>query len=427
MSIRRILIQPSGYRHINAGDLAMLQVCFQRLRAHLPHAEIFVVTADPIGLAKFCPGASPVPYGGEEALLGGSLLPDRVKAKLSARCREVARKAQRQMALRHHRLYYGLGRLKQLLAGHPAGDSLLRHTLEQCDALVVSGMGGFTETFESHALYMLALMQIAIRLGLKVAAFGQGLGPVRVGSRLWREASKTFPHCARICLREGVFGVDLLKNWGVDLAKVAVTGDDALEFVTDAMPTAGPKGRAGVNLRLAAHSGLGAEDAARIGKQVEEALKLAGLGAVAIPIAAYDGAKDEEVVEKALGLAKTEELGDIVEPAAVIRRLAEVDVVITCSYHAAIFALGQGIPVIGLAANDYYSYKFHGLRGQFPAGCVVLKPLDPHFGYDLRKALDHLLAIGNSLGDWLRVCAMRQVLLSRQEYTRTIEVLQKGV
>ena len=46
--------------------------------------------------------------------------------------------------------------------------------------------------------------------------------------------------------------------------------------------------------------------------------------------------------------------------------------VVTGSYHAGVFALSQGIPVVGLAKSPYYRQKFAGLAAQFGEGCRVV-------------------------------------------------------
>ena len=42
------------------------------------------------------------------------------------------------------------------------------------------------------------------------------------------------------------------------------------------------------------------------------------------------------------------------------------------------FALSQGIPVIGLVASDYYQWKFDGLAHHFGEGCVCYGSVRRH-------------------------------------------------
>ena len=60
-------------------------------------------------------------------------------------------------------------------------------------------------------------------------------------------------------------------------------------------------------------------------------------------------------------------------PLGVIDEIKHCRLVVTGSYHAGVFALAQGIPVIGLVATEYYQWKFDGLAHQFGEGCRVLR------------------------------------------------------
>jgi polysaccharide pyruvyl transferase WcaK-like protein len=43
------------------------------------------------------------------------------------------------------------------------------------------------------------------------------------------------------------------------------------------------------------------------------------------------------------------------------------------SYHSAVFALGQGIPVVAFAKSTYYRQKFAGLKDQYGDGLQVVE------------------------------------------------------
>jgi colanic acid/amylovoran biosynthesis protein len=59
-------------------------------------------------------------------------------------------------------------------------------------------------------------------------------------------------------------------------------------------------------------------------------------------------------------------------PTEVIDHIGNCRVVATMSYHAGLFALAQGIPVIALAKSKYYASKFLGLSKQFGTGCELV-------------------------------------------------------
>src|SRR5207245_4256855 len=58
-------------------------------------------------------------------------------------------------------------------------------------------------------------------------------------------------------------------------------------------------------------------------------------------------------------------------PAKVIAAAGRCRIVVSGAYHAAVFALAQGIPVVCLGGSDYYLHKFEGLVDQFGTGCTV--------------------------------------------------------
>ena len=98
--------------------------------------------------------------------------------------------------------------------------------------------------------------------------------------------------------------------------------------------------------------------------------------------------------------------------------------VVTGSYHAAVFALAQGIPAIGLTSSSYYDAKFYGLRDQF-GGLFDVVPLS---GGDLAArlgaAIDRRLA--ERRGEATRPSSSsppRQVEAGRTAYARLRDLI----
>jgi colanic acid/amylovoran biosynthesis protein len=93
-------------------------------------------------------------------------------------------------------------------------------------------------------------------------------------------------------------------------------------------------------------------------------------------------------------------------PLDVIHRTSACRLVVTGSYHAGVFALAQGIPVVAIAASNYYRDKFLGLADPFGGGCRVLMTQEPQFASQLDQAIE---------GTWKQAPALRPDLLRAAE------------
>jgi colanic acid/amylovoran biosynthesis protein len=65
-------------------------------------------------------------------------------------------------------------------------------------------------------------------------------------------------------------------------------------------------------------------------------------------------------------------LDDIATPEALVGAAANCRAIVTGSYHAAVFGLAQGVPVVCLTKSRYYDAKFGGLQSQFPEACFIV-------------------------------------------------------
>jgi colanic acid/amylovoran biosynthesis protein len=106
------------------------------------------------------------------------------------------------------------------------------------------------------------------------------------------------------------------------------------------------------------------------------------------------------------------------DPLVAIARIGACRVVVAGSYHAGVFALSQGIPVVCLVSSPYYYHKFHGLAGQFGSGCVVLDLNDAQLGQKLRDALLTSWHTAEKTRAELLSAARQQIEAGRQAYRR---------
>ncbi|HRF99150.1 MAG TPA: polysaccharide pyruvyl transferase family protein, partial [Aggregatilineales bacterium] len=208
----------------------------------------------------------------------------------------------------------------------------------------------------------------------RVVLLGQGLGPF-LALELAYYARRAYPKVDFIALREKRHGFKLLKNLYVDENRIHITGDDALELAyrlrTDMIGQA-----LGINIRIASYSEVTDILAPKLRKAFNDFSQATPTDFLPIPISiSHERMSDLEAIRQLVGdeHVPPEEWTRIYDlPEDVIRQISRCRVVVTGSYHAAVFALAQGIPVVGLAKSDYYLNKFLGLLDLFEVGIEVV-------------------------------------------------------
>lgn len=425
----RILIVPGDYGMTNLGDVAMAQVAVTRLEGLWPHARIEVVTQTGDRLEKFCPGTFPVPadgqlrWFGDGSAFGGRLYRSVVPSWVSAPTGNLEAYLRREWP----RLAYRMIQLGELSRPKRARVlTVFGEALSNADLVIVSGMGGINSTFEPHALLLLAVLRQAKRLGAGTALLGQGLGPIRT-ARLRERAGIVLSHTDLITLREKRKGMALLDGIGVDRSRVMITGDDSVELAYDARGRDLGSG-IGINLRCAFYSAIDHSLVEIIRPVLHDAAT--GHSAPLIPVPIRLAGRDSDIppIRSLLdGYSRATDGWEGIEtPAQLIRQIARCRVVVTGSYHAAVFAVAQGIPAVGLARSEYYVDKFLGLSDMFGAGCELIRLDDPGFPVLLRAAIDRAWEAGDGLRPLLLAAAANQVAAGNAAYLRLYELVEAG-
>jgi polysaccharide pyruvyl transferase WcaK-like protein len=399
----RIVVDQSGYALLNLGDIAMLQACVRRLQDHWPTAQIQVVTDSPERLEQYCPGLTAV----APTIVGRWTVPTApVLPTAPVKPTQVSAISQ-------------LTRLKPRSAeGLLSLDSSRLQALRGADLVVSSGGGFLNDVFWRHGAKVLTFLAIAQYLGKPTAMFGQGVGPLThpVLSRLARH---TMPRLLIVGLREGIGSAPLLESCGVDGGRVLITGDDALQLA--AKPQRPPTGNAiGLNIRVAFYSGIGAAGGDEAVAITSDAADRRGVTTLALPVSRYRGSSDLEAIHAqsdGQGGQQQVESDDIRSPEELVERAARCRVVVTGSYHAAVFGLAAGVPAVCVTNSRYYDLKFDGLSAQFPGGCHIVRP-GPHFGRDLQDAIDRAWDTSESSRDKLHSAAHAQIAQADHAYAR---------
>jgi polysaccharide pyruvyl transferase WcaK-like protein len=433
-AVRRVLIDNGSPELRNLGDVAMLQAMVRRLRDAFPAARLQVVCDAPDRLATFCGDAEAVSFQGRHLL-----------------CRIDTERGARGLYRPLERHPDDLGRLTKLLrdrhpradvwwsnrrirrAGHDAAPvASFWRTLRSADLVIAAGGGYVNDVFPWVALDVLGTLRLAQRLGIPTAVMGQGLGPI-TSDTVRRLAAVTLGAAGLVGLRERLASIPLLRALGVDLRHVTVTGDDALEAAMDVPPDgphaapADPARHIGVNVRVADYANVGHAALEPLRAALHRAARRQGAALLPLPIAQHAFDDDRSTLRRVLAPAGDDATADagravdagewIVTPADVIRQVSRCRVVVTGSYHAAVFALAQGRPVVALTRSRYYDDKFAGLADLFGRGCWTVAGEDPA-GDALVAAVDQAWQSADAVRAPLIAKARELVAAARQAYNR---------
>jgi colanic acid/amylovoran biosynthesis protein len=418
----KILVEPSAHHMMNLGDVAMLTVTVRRLSELWPDASIGVIANDAGRLAAYCPDAVHVPAAGRRAWLDHPLLGATFHRLLPARLRTGLTSAERGLRRRRPRLAARLVRARLRLKDKNVTDfDVFLDWAQSADAVVVVGAGLLTDYFATASLTVLELLDVAADRGAPTAMFGQGVGPLS-DPALTAAAGRVLPRLDLVCIREEKAGRPLLRALGVPDDRIETTGDDAIELAYDRR-TEAPAGDAiGLNLRLARYSEVGGDAARVVGDVVREAAARHATEPVPLPISSYPNERDRERIAEALALPDGAK-GEQPTLEALLDDVRRCRVVVTGSYHAGVFALTQGIPVIGLVNSGYYVGKFEGLADQFGGHCEVVALDESHLRRTLERALDEAWTTAETASPALVAAAARQLERSRAAYRRFKEIV----
>jgi polysaccharide pyruvyl transferase WcaK-like protein len=403
----RILIEHGTSQFDNLGDLAMLQVTLQRLGAMWPEASLRVITrADgPVPVAQR--NVSPIRIRYPAAWLnwrrflragGGDDRPG-VGSGIEAV-------------------------LSQALPAPFQRD--LAKAVDDADLVVHAGSGILADPFLPAALRRLQTFSQAQHKRRPTAFFSQGVGPVK--SRLLRRSLRSGLRQAQpVSLRDARSRRVLSSVLGADPISFSVTGDDALALGTTSTPGQ-PGTGLGVNLRLASYSGVGRSDVELFSQLISELGRMAGSaisGFVPLKVHASD-------VSGLAEWSRRTQVGPIAPAhafsvAALVRAIQGCRLVVTGSYHAAVLALGMGIPAVCVFKSDYYLAKFSGLAELFDSGTCLIR-LEPDL--DAAAALSPVLDLWNRAGELrpgILARAADWVEASAREYRRLKDLIDAAV
>ena len=411
-------MEQSGYPLGNLGDVSMLKTAVQRLEKLYPHGEIKVLTSAPEKLAQFCPQAFPLSLSGRTIwylpIIGSFYklfsLPQQQQWWLK----------EWHFRQKYPRLVASLLQLK--LKFRPRQTQDLQQFLDaiyNANLVVASGGGYINDSFPELASTVLGILAMAQKLGKPTIMLGHGLGPLTI-PYLHSQAQQVLPNVSLITLREKRASLPLLESLGVSSQRIVITGDEAIDLAYTARQE-GLGWGIGVNLRVAHYADVNQEMISQVRCAVQSVAEAKQARLIPVPISQYDG--DSQTIKQLLmGYDDNSDGGAVWQtPEEIIKEVGKCRVVVTGSYHAGVFALSQGIPVIGLAKSPYYQDKFLGLADQFGVGCEVLFLNDSDLLPRLIAAINKAWESAPELREILLKAAQEQISLSRAAYEKILD------
>lgn len=391
----KILIDPSGYNLTNHGDAAMTFTALARLRAALPDAELSIINVDADALLARDPKLHIVPPASRRAALQG-FLPARVRRVLPFS--RAVLLAEQTYGTVHPSL---LARVTRKGDPRPYLNALL-----SADAVVFPGAGSINDAFADHAISMFDEMALAGERGIPCYLFGQGVGPIAKQSALEFAAERAVPAIKHASVRERLMSPDTLERLGMSPRAIELTGDDAVEMAHRRSPsTLG--GYIGVNLRVASYAQTGAGLVEEIRPALQSAARKLRAPLTPVPISLRKGESDLDAAATLMDGSgcPVPPASAFATPEDVIDAAGRCRVVLAGSYHAAVFALSQGVPVVAISQSPYYDSKLAGLLDMFHDQRSRLLTVGRNFSAAaLAEAIE---------GAWESAPAARQPLLER--------------
>uniref|UniRef100_B8HRA7 Polysaccharide pyruvyl transferase domain-containing protein n=1 Tax=Cyanothece sp. (strain PCC 7425 / ATCC 29141) TaxID=395961 RepID=B8HRA7_CYAP4 len=431
----RILVESSDYTLRNLGDVAMMCIGISRIRQLWPEATIQVLTDFPEQLLAFCPNVSPLHSRGREIWFSNNFILGRFTRYLPATFRQRLDNWEKYLRYRfpkitefilRARLCFSFEKIKSL-------DEFLQ-AVSQAHLVVVTGMGGITDAFPTYAYELMEVLYLANQRGAFTAMLGQGIGPLdHLELRL--QAQRVLHLVDLIGIREKLFTLPLLISLGVSEDRVFTTGDDAIEMAYDLQAEKLGIG-IGINLRSAyvsegsevGYSGVTSTMMEQLRRTLQAIGSLYESPMLAIPISHQYGEEDVKTIHYLISEYSNADGGEIIDtPCKVIEQIRNCRVVITGSYHAGVFALSQGIPVVGLARSDYYIQKFLGLADQFGSGCKVILMEADQWTEQLEREFGLLWLTADQVRPSLLAAAVKQIELSHAAYAMLYQLVNQSL
>lgn len=432
----RILIEQAIYDMRNKGNVALLQTAVNRFHQLWPGAHIDVLAEAPYILKLYSPQATPVSvykchdWSSQQARMAviQRWLPQSLmRLFLELRAELDHRRSASNSTGDTLGIEFPEGQGKQTITTPDPFQNMgmedngqngtdFWQALRSADLVVASGGGYLSDADKPYLRQVLGRLKLALDLGKPVVMVGQGVGPIE-DPELRAMLCAILPAVELILVREQRVAIPLLQSLGVDSAHIRMTGDDAIEMAYLVRQNNWGNG-IGVNLRIASYTQVRRQSIAHLRTSLHRIAFKYNAPLVAIPISQNTQEADLAVTRELLAGYPHVSIGRrrFDTPRAVIHKIARCRIVVTGAYHAAVFGLAQGIPVVGLVKSTEYLNKFGGLADEFGSGCQIVRLDDPELDTKLEDAIDYAWQAAETLRPQLLAAAERQIQLGHAAY-----------
>ncbi len=443
----RILLDQAVHDHRNKGNNALLEIALDRFRAYWPDASFEVLSISPHFCRVYIPGTAPIsPYDLWET--GKSL--EKMHRYMPTMMWQLLFETRER--LQHNTGFTSSARkLRQLIAS-PRKHDAPQHDEEQADEiegstelitadqslaeptapysriadydLYVPTGGGYMCDFDQRFLYsMFDRLEAAVNHGVPAVMVGQGIGPIE-DPNLRARAREVLPMLDYIMIREERVARPLLDLLNVPQHKAIMTGDDAIELAYQVRKNELGTG-IGLSLRVAAYTQVDDQHINAIHPVILKAAQKYGAELIAAPIDVNEA--DIRYIEAMMkGHNKRSSSWMRFESTAhLINRISRCRMMITGTFHGAVFALGQGIPVIALAKSVEYTNKLVGLTTEYgEEGCQVIDLSAANMPQKLEEVIERAWTEADRLRPSLLQQSKRQIDLGQAAYQKIYDLVE---
>ncbi|MBE9139434.1 polysaccharide pyruvyl transferase family protein [Nodosilinea sp. LEGE 07088] len=418
-----ILVEQSGYPLANMGDLAMLEMSICRLKSLYPDAKFKVFNSAPEKLKHHIQDVQSLGNSGLNIWL--SPLSKRYVETLPKAYRESCLHWEWKFKVNHPFLAKRLIEYKYRYSPESLTNlSNFLKSLEEADLVVATGGGYITDAFPNKVNSTLGILGLAQKMDKPTVMLGHGLGPF--SSRLTvSQARLVLSRVKKITLREKLRSLPFLKSLGIDNSQIIVTGDDAIEL-SHRNRSKNLGNGVGINLRVAKYSNIASDSSEVLRKCIHKFAAEMKAPLVSIPIEFIEHNSDVSSIRKITD-GYDGEIREITMPESpdkIAKQINHCRIVITGSYHAGVFALSQGIPVVAIVRSQYYVDKFSGLFDQFGnVGSKILFLEDRDFSENLQSTLSELWDFPEEKRYLLLEIASKQIETGKKAYDQVMKDL----